>query len=76
MQAVVDSEGLYLSVATGYPGSLHDSRVLRLSQLCDAAEDELILANPTFEINNNGNVTVTRPIIVGDAAHPLKPQLL
>ena len=33
MQAVVDSHGLYLSVSTGYPGSLHDARVLRLSEI-------------------------------------------
>ena len=31
MQGVVDSAGLYLSVSTGYPGSLQDARVLRLS---------------------------------------------
>ena len=30
MQAVVDSHRLYLSVSTGYPGSLHDAQVLRL----------------------------------------------
>jgi len=33
MQAVVDSHGLYLSVSTGYPSSLHDARVLRLSEI-------------------------------------------
>ena len=32
LQGVVDSTGLFLSVSTGYPGSLHDARVLRLSR--------------------------------------------
>ena len=32
-QAVVSGDMIFLSVATGYPGSLHDSRVLRNSDL-------------------------------------------
>ena len=32
-QAVVGGDMIFLSVATGYPGSLHDSRVLRNSDL-------------------------------------------
>ena len=32
-QAVVAGDMTFLSVATGYPGSLHDSRVLRNSNL-------------------------------------------
>ena len=30
VQGIVDSSGLFLSVATGFPGSLHDSRMLPL----------------------------------------------
>ena len=51
MQAVVDSHGLYLTVSTGYPGSLHDARVLRLSEIFDAAENENILMQPTMDFN-------------------------
>lgn len=72
MQGVVDSTGLFLSVSTGYPGSLHDARVLRLSQIFDAAENDLILTEPTVDVNG----TVVRPLIVGDSAYPLKPWLL
>ena len=72
MQAVVDSHGLYLSVSTGYPGSLHDARVLRLSEIFDAAENENIVMEPTMELNG----TVIRPLIVGDSAYPLKTWLL
>ena len=34
---VVDSDGLYLLVSTGYPGSVHDMQVLRLSNFFTAA---------------------------------------
>ena len=72
LQGVVDSTGLFLSVSTGYPGSLHDARVLRLSQIFDAAENDLILTEPTVDVNG----TIVRPLIVGDSAYPLKPWLL
>ena len=51
LQDVVDSTGLFLSVSTGYPGSLHDARVLRLSQLFDTAENDLILTEPTVDVS-------------------------
>ena len=47
VQGVVDSCGLFLSVATGFPGSLHDARMLRLTDMYWAAEDEHILVQPT-----------------------------
>ena len=72
IQAVVNSHGLYLSISTGYPGSLHDARVLRLSEMFDAAENENILMEPTMDLNG----TVIRPLIVGDSAYPLKTWLL
>ena len=72
MQDVVDSKGLYLSVSTGYPGSLHNARVLRLSQVFEAAENDLILMEPTLHVNG----TVIRLLIVGDSAYPLKEWLL
>ena len=72
MQGVVDSKGLYLSVSTGYPGRLHDTRVLRLSRLFDAAENDLILVEPTVDVDG----TTVRPLIVGDSAYPLKEWLL
>ena len=38
VQGVVDASGSYLSVSTGFPGSMHDARVLRLSNLFPLAE--------------------------------------
>ena len=56
--------GLFLSLSTGFPGSLHDARVLRLSQIFDTAENDLILTEPTVDVNG----TIERPLIVGDSA--------
>ena len=33
VQGIVDSSGLFLSVAAGFPGSLHDARMLRLTNV-------------------------------------------
>ena len=38
VQEVVDYTGLFLSVAAGFPGSLHDAGMLRLSDFYWAAE--------------------------------------
>ena len=64
--------GTILSVATGFPGSLHDSRMLRLSDVYWAAEEEDILIEPTVDLGG----TVIRPLVVGDSAYPLKTWLL
>ena len=50
VQGVVDASGLYLSVATGFPGSLHDVRMVRLTDIYWASEDENILMEPAFEL--------------------------
>lgn len=71
VQGIVDASGLYLSVATGFPGSLHDARMLRLTDVYWAAEDENILMEPTFE-----PTFVVRPLIVGDTAYPNKTWLI
>ena len=72
MQGIVDSSGLFLSVSTGFSGSLHDSRMLRLSDVYWAAENEDILMEPTLDLGG----TVIRPLVVRDSAHPLKTWLL
>ena len=51
---------------------MHDTRVLRLSRLFDAAENDLILVEPTVDVNG----TSVRPLIVDDSAYPLKEGLL
>ena len=71
VQGIVDSSGLFLSVATGFPGSLHDSRMLRLSDVYWAAEED-ILVEPTLDLGG----AIIRTLVVGDSAYPLKTWLL
>lgn len=72
VQGIVYSSRLFLSFATGFPGSLHDSRMLRLSDVYWAAEEEDILMEPTLGLGG----TVIRPLVDGDSAYPLKTWLL
>ena len=44
LQGIVDSELLFRHIAVGFPGSVHDLRVLPLSGIADLAENNEILA--------------------------------
>ena len=67
LQRIVDSNLKFIHVKVGYPGSIHDERVLRLSGLYKLAENKQILRGPTHNIKG----TEIRPLLVGDSAHPL-----
>ena len=41
----------FIHASAGYPGSIHDARVFRLSGLFDVAENQQILVGPTKAIN-------------------------
>ena len=72
LQAVVDYNLKFMDIATGFPGSFHDTRVLRLSSIFDRAEASDILSSPVENING----TNVRPLILGDGAYPLKSWLI
>ena len=57
---------MFLHVATGYPGSLHDARILRVFSLFGKAERNEILAQPTRSIDGFN----VRPLILSDSAYP------
>ena len=38
---------MFLNVSTGFPGSMHDSRVLKICSLFHEVEEGNILSNPT-----------------------------
>ena len=42
LQAIVNRNLKFIHVSFGYPGSIHDARVLRLSGLLDLGENEQI----------------------------------
>ena len=67
----MDGQKLFLDVAAGYPGSLHDARVLRNSTLYRRAEGNEVLKSPTVRIGHHE----IRPYLVGDSAYPIGPWL-
>ena len=67
LQAIVNCDLKFIHVSFGYPGSIHDARVLRLSSLFDLGENEQILTSPMEIISG----TEIPPLIVGDSAYPL-----
>lgn len=72
LQGVVDSKLLFRHISAGYPGSVHDARVLQLSGLADLAEKGQILNSPTKIIQG----VEVRPMLAGDSAHALSAWLL
>ena len=67
LQGKVDSNLKLIRATVGYPGSIHDAQVLRLSGLYELAEKEQILSGPTCNING----TEIRPLLAGNSAYPL-----
>ena len=71
-QAGVGSNLIYLNVSTGFPGSLHDSRVLKNTSLFHEAVEENILSNPTDVIEKNK----VGPVLLEDRGYPLNKWLI
>ena len=58
---------MFLNVSTGFPGSLHDSRVLKNTSLFHEAVEENILSNPNDVIEK----TKVGTVLLGDRGYPL-----
>ena len=72
VQAVVNGRKLFIDVAAGFPGSLHDARVLRNSSIYQKAENgDILAAGPMYLIGADE----IQPYLVGDSAYPLSPWL-
>ena len=68
VQGIVDGRKIFLDVAAGFPGSMHDARVLRNSSIYERAEQGNILAvGPIHRIGPHE----IQPYVVGDSAYPL-----
>ena len=65
-QAVVGANLMFLHRATGCSGSLHDTRIRRLSNLYTRAEREEILKTPSKIIDGFS----VRPLLLSDNAYP------
>ena len=72
MQAVVDSRGLFLDAYIGWPGKVHDARVLVNSTLYKKMLKKDVLPNWTRQL---GGVEIPL-LILGDPAYPLLPWLM
>ena len=73
MQAVVDSKYLFRDTVIGWPGSVHDARVLANSEIFNLGNSGRLFP-PDLSENING---VRIPaVILGDPAYPLLPWLL
>ena len=73
MQAVVDCNYLFRDIVVGWPGSVHDARVLSNSEIFKLAEQNKLFP-ADFRVNFGGKNVA--PVILGDPAYPLLPWLL
>ena len=64
---------MFLDVGTGFPGRMHDARVLQHTALFHMArQGEVLLSKPSDQINN---VTI-KPVLLGDGAYPLSTWMM
>ena len=72
LQAVVNDEYLFRDVMVGYPGSVHDARVLSNSSVYRKANQKEILNTNSVRIRGID----VYPFLVGDSAYPLNTWLM
>lgn len=72
LQAVVDSNYRFLDVFAGCPGSVYDSRVLRISGFYRDCENGLRLDGPHQLLHGHP----MNEYVIGDSAYPLLPWLM
>ena len=68
LQGVADAKGRFIHVSTGYAGSIHDARVLRMSSLLNEVENGRILVSPVLRTGHGDNI---KPLLVADPAYKL-----
>lgn len=72
LQGVVDGKGLFWDVCVGFPGSVHDARVLRQSHFWEIVGDGQFFTQHTVNIAGHD----IGHYIIGDSAYPLKCWLM
>ena len=72
VQAVADASFKFLDVSTGFPGSIHDACIFRLSKLQREIAQGNWLNGPSKQV---GGCEVG-PLLVGDSAYPLSTWLM
>nr|XP_023697245.1 protein ANTAGONIST OF LIKE HETEROCHROMATIN PROTEIN 1-like [Paramormyrops kingsleyae]XP_023697246.1 protein ANTAGONIST OF LIKE HETEROCHROMATIN PROTEIN 1-like [Paramormyrops kingsleyae] len=72
LQGVVDGKGLFWDVCVGYPGSVHDARVLQQSYLWQVVSDGQFFSHHKVSISGHQ----VGHYLIGDAAYPLQTWLM
>ena len=72
VQAVVDHKLLFRNLCVGWPGSVHDARVLANSSVYKKISNGQLLVGNTVQVQQHP----LRPFIFGDSAYPLLPWLM
>ena len=73
MQAVVDSRYLFRDVVVGWPGSVHDARVLSNSTLYKKGVDNALFNGIESQRIQGQDIP---PLLLGDPAYPFLPWLM
>ncbi|XP_068643111.1 protein ANTAGONIST OF LIKE HETEROCHROMATIN PROTEIN 1 [Aristolochia californica] len=74
VQGLVDSDGIFLDVSAGWPGTVSPNVILQHTKLFSRVETDKELLNGSFFELSNGDTV--RQYIVGDACCPLLPWLI
>ena len=72
MQGLVDHRYCFMDINVGWPGSVHDARVLANSELFQKGESGTLFPQRPKKINN----VMVPLVIVGDPAYPLLPWMM
>ena len=73
MQAVTDCNYMFRDVVIGWPGSIHDARVLSSSTIFRKGNEKRLF--PTDLVKEIRGVEIA-PFLLGDPAYPLLPWLI
>ena len=73
LQIVADYKFMINDICIGWPGKVHDARVLRNSQIFQQAQNNTLLPTDTTEEIDGHEVPL---LILGDGAYPLLPWLI
>ncbi|CAB4011981.1 Hypothetical predicted protein [Paramuricea clavata] len=73
IQAVVECKYLFRNIVIGWPGNVHDARILSNSEFFKIGEQNKLLPE-NYHVNVGGKFMGT--VILGDPAYPLLPWLL
>ena len=69
LQAVVDSQGRFLDIVTGFAGSVNDKRIFSECDLRDMLLKREILSEPVVKLDG----LLIKPYLVGDAGYTSEP---